>query len=227
MKIETFYPDVETSEKLNKLFSLPYNGQDWEIVNADSEKINDFINYYLAAEEIQEKVTIFALLIASIDMLDGEEKITNALNLIQSKMKANINYHLVTIIYWALIGHGKDKEHIFHITKYMRAFLSEFMNLDKFEVKTPSIKGIEINGIKLGDLIKENQFSKSFSELVNFLNKKTNLDEENFELSENTSISVEKENYFTHFEIWSSKTGCHYLKVETKNFIKEINKYEI
>ena len=116
MKIETFYPDIETAEKINKLFSLPYNGQDWEIINADDEKVNDFIEYYLDAKEIQEKVTIFALLIASIDMLDTELEVINALSRIKLKIKENLKYHLNTIIYWALIGHGKDKEHIFTMT---------------------------------------------------------------------------------------------------------------
>lgn len=227
MKIETFYPDIATSEKLSKLFSLPYNGQDWEIVNADDKKVNDFIKYYLDAEEIQEKVTIFALLIASIDILDEEIAIINALSRIKLKMKENLKYHLTTIIYWALIGHGKDREHVFPMTKYMRAFLNEVMAIDKFEIKTSSIKGIEVNGIDFPNLLQENQFLKSFSELIKILNKESNPENDHFELSKNTSISIEKEDNFTHFEIWSSKIGCNYLKIKTSELEKEISKYTI
>ncbi len=227
MKIETFYADIKTSEKLNKIFSLPYSGQDWEIVNADDEKVNDFIKYYLDAEETQEKVTIFALLIASIDMLDQEIDVTNAWNRIKLKVDQNLKYHLSTIVYWALIGKGKNKEHIFMMTKYMRIYLSESIDTDNFEIKNPTIEGIEINGINFSSLLKEDQFLKSFPEFIQFINKEIEPEDENFDLSEHASISFEKEKDFTHFEIWSSKVGLNYLKVKTSEFEKEIKKYEL
>jgi len=226
MKVETFYPDIKNTEKLNKLFSLPYSGQDWDIVNANDEKLDDFIKYYLDTDDVQEKVTIFALLLASIDMLETEEEMDNALNSIRRKFELNIKYHLNTIIYWALIGHGSNEEHIFRMTKFMRATLNKVISIDLFEIKNQSII---VNGINLQLLLEESQFSVSISEFVDFLTKETFLNDEDttLDLSENTNISFEKENEFTHFQIWSSKVGLHYLKVKTSQLTNELEKYEI
>ncbi len=225
MKIQSYYPQNTITKKLNQLFDLPYNGQDWEVVNADDERVEEFIAYYLEAEDTEEKVAMFALLYASIDMLKTKAEQETALKRIESKVLKNLNYHLNTIIYWALIGYGNNEEHIFMMTHHARDFLKKHTDLDKFEIITPTIEGIKINDISLLSILEEKELNISFSELMLFFNKESGPDNRYFESSDNSNISVEKEGDFTHFEIWSSTNGCHYFRVETEIFEREIKKY--
>jgi len=41
MRIEAYYPDLDTSEQLNRRFPLNYSGQDWATVNADHKILGD------------------------------------------------------------------------------------------------------------------------------------------------------------------------------------------
>lgn len=153
MKIEPYYPGFGVSEELNKRFSLNYSGQDWAIVNADYELVDDLIECYLKAIEVHNKVTIFALLIASIDQLD-ESDIPGAIDRIKVRVKSNLTFHLREIVYWASIGFGKNPEHIFMMSPFMRSFLGESTEIDAFEIRRPSINGIKVNGIGFLDFFK-------------------------------------------------------------------------
>lgn len=224
MKIEPYYPDFGTSEELNKRFSLNYSGQDWAIVNADHELVDDLITCYLNAEQVPERVTVFALLIASIDQLD-EPEIASAFDQIKAQVKSNLTFHLREIIYWACIGHGKDPEHIFQATPYTRNLLSELTKTDKLEITSTSINGIILNGIRLLEFLKEDESLVSFEELHSFMMKETDPEDANFEISPQSVLKVEQEKDFTHLEIWGEAIGFHYLKVETNEFEKELNKF--
>ena len=227
MKIEPHYPHFEVAEKLNIEFGLSYQGQDWEIVNADAEKIDQFIEYYLTAIDEKNKITMFALLIASIDELENTNEIQKKLNGIEEKVCQNINIHLNIIIYWALIGHGKDKEHVFTMTNYMRSFLNTKLETDKIRIKSPEIIGIEINEINFLKLLGIDNINLDFLELIKYINLDTEPEEPHLEISEGIVISCEKENVFTHFEILSPKYNFQYFKVRTSVLDAEIKKHKI
>lgn len=222
MEVKPFYPYYEIEKIINLEFELNYHGQDWEIVNADPEKIDLFIEYYLSAKGEKEKITMFSLLIASIDDLEDERKIQKYLNRIEQKVCKNIKIHLNTIIYWALIGSGKKKDHIFMMTNYMRSFLNKNMNTDKIRIREPSLIGIELNGINLFDLLDLKNIEFDFWELIKYINLETDPENSSLEVSEDFFISCEKEEIFTHFEVWSQKLNFQYFKIKTKELDKEI-----
>jgi len=226
MKIEPYYPDFGVSEELNKRFSLNYSGQDWAIVNADHELADDLIECYLKAIEVHDKVTIFALLIASIDELD-ESDIPGAIDRIKARMKSNLTFHLREIVYWARIGSGKDPEHIFMMSPFMRSFLGESTEIDAFEIRSPSINGIKVNEIGFLDFFKEKKQTASFEDLHAFMKKETDPEDADFEISPQSVLSIEQEKDFTHFEIWGEEIGFHYLKFRTGEFERELGKYEV
>ncbi len=222
MKVEAYYSYFEVEKKINVEFDLTYHGQDWDIVNADSSKVQEFINYYLRAEGVEEKVTMFALLIASIDEIEEDTEIREALNRIEEKVFSNLKIHLNTIIYWALIGHGKCEEHIFKMTNYMRLFLNEKLDTDKIEGKSPDLVGIEINGLSFLKLLGKESIDYEFSEFIDYLNLETDPENAHLEISEEIWISCEKEDEFTHLEVWSPEYKSQYFKFRTKEFEEEI-----
>lgn len=69
MQIATYYSHSDIENKLGELFGLGYSGQDWDIVNANSERISEFISYFLETNDSEELNALFDLIIASIDDL--------------------------------------------------------------------------------------------------------------------------------------------------------------
>lgn len=227
MKIKPYYANHEVAKKINADFGLSYLGQDWEIVNADADKVQAFIDYYLLTEDIQEKVTMFALLIASLDEIEDEDEIQKSLRQIEKKVYHNLKIHLNTIVYWALIGHGKKEEHVFPMTKYMRLFLREKLPTDKIKIKSTNFVGIEINGIDFLKVMGVENIDYEIRKFIDFLNIETGPGNEQLELSEEVLMSCEKEKEFTHFEFWSPSCKSQYFKIRTKGFEEEMKKNEL
>ena len=61
----------DKANELNQLFGLRYVGQDWAYVNADANKLNAFVEYYLQTSDNQEISMVFDLIINSLQGLEA------------------------------------------------------------------------------------------------------------------------------------------------------------
>lgn len=114
-------PKKETIAALSKKLSLPYTGteQDWDIEMADSNRINEFIDFYhqygLAFEE---RGALMSLIIASYDDFLNENNIEVDFrwDIIKAMLAKDRIQFLELINYWS----QSNKADIFRITPLMR-----------------------------------------------------------------------------------------------------------
>ncbi|WP_394676033.1 hypothetical protein [uncultured Sphingobacterium sp.] len=111
----------ETIATLSKKLSLPYTGteQGWDIEMADSNCINEFIDWYHQYDlRFEEKVALMYLIIASYDdfLNANNVEIDYRWDIIKA-MLAKDRIHFVELInYWSL----RIQTDIFRITPLMR-----------------------------------------------------------------------------------------------------------
>ncbi|TJZ60058.1 hypothetical protein FAZ15_14330 [Sphingobacterium olei] len=115
----------EALEQLSKELSLPFTGaeQDWDIEMADSQRINDFLEFYHRRDvSTDNKVAVMSLVLASYeDFLNENDLQTDeswdAINLILESEKA---IFIDLINYWSL-SNEFEEENIFRITPLIRS----------------------------------------------------------------------------------------------------------
>lgn len=128
------YPTKEVIEKLSKELNISNKYyEDWEYINADKTRINEFIDYYCSnnLNDI-EKFTLMILIISSCDdavRTDSLEKKT--WENIKRILITEKDIHLSTIEYWSCFE--KSIEDAFYITPLVREVIEGIMN---FRIQT-------------------------------------------------------------------------------------------
>ncbi len=98
--------------------------QDWEYVVANTERIDEFIDFYKNNSlSNEEKFALMIIIISSYnDLLEKERNIRTQWDRINYYLLEDYDIHLNTILYWSLPETG-DIEDCFAITPYMRKLL--------------------------------------------------------------------------------------------------------
>lgn len=114
-------PKKETIATLSKKLSLPYTGteQDWDIEMANSNRINEFIDWYHQYElPFEEKVALMSLIIASYDdfLNENNVEIDYRWDIIKAMLAKDRTHFVGLINYWSL----RNQTDIFRITPLMR-----------------------------------------------------------------------------------------------------------
>jgi hypothetical protein len=102
---------LEAIKKLNSLLDLPYRDgmQDWDIELADSNRIQEFCDFYEREDlDPHEKQALMALLIASYnDYLEERGNEVLLWSKIAALLRKDFDLHKSTLLYW--LG-SDDKE---------------------------------------------------------------------------------------------------------------------
>jgi len=114
----------EIIEQLSKELSLPFTGleQDWDIEMADSNRINDFLEFYqqnnLSADK---KVAMMSLILASYEdfLTENDLIIDDRWEKIQSLLESKKIFFVDLINYWS-IWNELDEDNLFEITPLVR-----------------------------------------------------------------------------------------------------------
>jgi len=114
----------EIIEQLSKELSLPFTGleQDWDIEMADSNRINDFLEFYqqnnLSADK---KVAMMSLILASYEdfLTENDLIIDDRWEKIQSLLESKKVFFVDLINYWS-IWNELDEDNLFEITPLVR-----------------------------------------------------------------------------------------------------------
>lgn len=113
----------EIIKQLSKELSLPYTGieQDWDIEMADSNRINDFLEFYHQNDlSTDKKVAVISLVLASYEdfLNENDLEIDNKWDDIRSILESEKVIFVDLINYWSL---GNEvEEDVFRITLLMR-----------------------------------------------------------------------------------------------------------
>ena len=114
----------EIIEQLSKELSLPFTGleQDWDIEMADSNRINDFLEFYqqnnLSADK---KVAMMSLILASYEdfLTENDLIIDDRWEKIRSLLESKKVFFVDLINYWS-IWNELDEDNLFEITPLVR-----------------------------------------------------------------------------------------------------------
>lgn len=113
----------EIIEQLIKELSLPYTGieQDWDIEMADSNRINEFLEFYYQNDlSTDKKVAVISLVLASYEdfLNENDLEIDNRWDDIRSILESERVIFVDLINYWSL---SNDEDNLFRITPLIRS----------------------------------------------------------------------------------------------------------
>lgn len=111
-------------EQLSKELALPYTGteQDWEIEMANSNRINDFVQFYQQNDlSVDKKVAVMSLILASYEdfLNENDLEIDDRWNEIKSILKSERVIFVDLIDYWSL-NNEVEEDNLFRTTPLMR-----------------------------------------------------------------------------------------------------------
>jgi hypothetical protein len=114
----------EIIEQLSKELSLPYTGieQNWDIEMANSNRINDFLEYYQQNNlSVDKKVAVMSLILASYEdfLNESDLAIDDRWDKIESMLKSKRVIFVDLINYWTLCNEV-DEDNLFRITPLIR-----------------------------------------------------------------------------------------------------------
>lgn len=114
----------EIIEQLSKELLLPYTGveQDWDIEMADSNRINDFLEFYQQNDlSVDKKMAVMSLLLASYEDFFNENdlKIDDRWRDVSSILETEKVIFVDLINYWSL-SNEVEEDNLFRITPLMR-----------------------------------------------------------------------------------------------------------
>ena len=121
------HPNRLAIDNLNALLKLPFEPwmQDWEIQLADPNRVNEFCQLYTQLDDEDEKFTLMALIIASLEESLQEkgynEKLVEMVNWL---LNTEFALHQDTIEYWCDLGED-NPEHYWMVTPAMRKVWQE------------------------------------------------------------------------------------------------------
>ena len=112
----------EIIEQISKELSLPFTGmeQDWDIEMADSNRVNDFLEFYIESDlSDDKKMAVMSLILASYEdfLNDNDLEIDDRWNKIRSILDSEKLIFVDLIDYWSL---RNEVDNIFQITPLMR-----------------------------------------------------------------------------------------------------------
>lgn len=115
----------EIIEQLSKELSLPFTGieQDWEIEMADSNRINDFLEFYNQNDlSTDKKVAVISLILASYEDFLNENvlEIDDRWNEIKFILESERLIFIDLINYWSL-SNEVEEDNLFRITPLIRS----------------------------------------------------------------------------------------------------------
>ena len=110
-------------DRLGKLLSIDIDGwgQDWELVYADPDRIEEFCDVY-EREHLNsvEKSELMGLIVASYDqMLENGGRPNDTWQRITRLLKADFIIHEEIVEYWSLLEEA-DVDNVFPVTPLMR-----------------------------------------------------------------------------------------------------------
>lgn len=113
----------ESKRRLNAWLGFPENpfSQDWEIVNANSERVEDFLSLYQREDLCDDdRFALMSLIVASFDECLLVGKANESLTLrIREYLVRDSKLHEPTIQYWRVEGES-DPEFMFRATPFIR-----------------------------------------------------------------------------------------------------------
>ncbi|MEO4004178.1 hypothetical protein [Flavobacterium sp. CAU 1735] len=114
----------EIIEQLSKELSLPYTGieQDWDIEMADSNRIDDFLEFYHQNDlSTDKKVAVISLILASYEdfLNENDLEIDDRWNKIKFILESERLIFNDLIKYWSL-SNEVEEDNLFRITLLMR-----------------------------------------------------------------------------------------------------------
>lgn len=221
MLIKTVYSNPDTERKLNDRFGFIYYDQDWDLINANANRVSEFTGYFLETEDQNELISLFDLIIASVDDLDNDKEQRNYLSQIHNKVVQHKNQFMPTIIYWSQIGSGINKDSIWSVTPLIRSLLDELTKTESFKIKCPEIYCIELAGEELLNLISKKQAQLTFEELIDRANHSNKI---NF--SKYARLEIEVCNCHVVWSIYPQNGGAYLYKFHRDDYMNEIKRYK-
>ncbi|UTA66459.1 hypothetical protein [Emticicia sp. 21SJ11W-3] len=114
----------EIVEQLSKELSLPYTGieQDWDIEMANSNRINDFLNFYHQNDlSADKRVAVMSLTLVSYEdyLNEYDLDIDDRWNEIKLILESKRMIFIDLIDYWSLNNEIRE-DNLFRITPFMR-----------------------------------------------------------------------------------------------------------
>jgi len=228
-------PFIEKAKELNEHFGLNgYVGQDWHIVNADSDKLEALTDFFIETNNYQEWGMVFNLIIASLDQLATIEEVKKYWDKIEKKVLTDLDYYINEISYWALINGSDEEDEIFFLTKFMRTVLINILDTSHISVEDNTVKAIKINGVDFLTFIKMEKCPFSFEELADYLISPRSDEEEQLEYQYTNEKGNLIKDYlyitkgfignYVVIEVLSKDAGCQWIKVEREILIREFKK---
>jgi hypothetical protein len=125
------YPTGAAINFLSARLGIQYSGQDWEIVNADAARLEEFVQIYEQEKlDDDQRFLLMALIIASYDELARSRSDPLLWQRIRKHLCERFSLHAYTVEYWSLTDMISDDEcpdTQFAVTPQMREILSQFL----------------------------------------------------------------------------------------------------
>jgi len=219
---------------INEKFKLnPRVGQDWHIENADSTKLDLFVDFYLETEDLQEKALMFNLIIASLNELDDSKIVNNHWSKIKKKVLQNFNLHIDELIYWSrIIDYNEDKEDsIFVNSEFLTEWIDNVTKESTLRVESENCLELLIDGQTVSEIINRKAIPFKIEQILEYLkNDIEPLSDEGLTYSSNVDyfyLKKKKHIDFTFLEIKVKDKNTILLKFRNGNLEKvgSIKKY--
>lgn len=162
--IEPRYATSAVEEALGKRLGFKYTGQDWEIVNGDPSRLEEFLLIY-EQEPLDEdqRFALMELIVASYEELACEQPDNAIWERIRKHLCDRFSLHAYTVECWALsdASYDEDRQGWHAITPQMREIMHQFLGprenwptagfaIWRFCEPIGNEKPILLNGIEIG-----------------------------------------------------------------------------
>lgn len=220
MQIATYYSKAEIERSLGERFGFDYYDQDWDLVNANSDRISEFISYFLDTDRDDELVALFELIIASVDDLKSTKEQEEHLEQIRTKTLAKSELFMNTLVYWSSIGSGSKPEQLWSVTPLIRKLLNELTKVETFKIECDEVYCIKLADIEMIQLVEGKRLNFTFDELI-----KEILSSNKLQLNDKTTLEIDTFEDAFFWSIYNPSNQSLY-KFEKEQYCAQIKKYE-
>ena len=229
----------DKANELNQLFGLRYVGQDWAYVNADANKLNAFVEYYLQTSDNQEISMVFDLIINSLQGLEDRNEFKSIMDRIKDKVAQNFDKHSYYIKFYAQLGELEDEDGMFPYSDFFRDWLASNTKLSELAIKSNNVSDFLIDGKPICDWLNRKPFPITLQSITNYLRrtclsmepndnylKYAEEDERTIRDSVYLKKGEHKDLVFLELMSFGSKgSNVHFLKFRSKNIAEEAGKF--
>jgi len=222
---------IEKATWINNKFKLDSRvGQDWHIENSDSNKLPEFIAFYLKTDEEQEIRMMFDLIIASLNDVEDLSLRKEYWSRIKTKVEKNLSLHLMELIYWTrATDFDEGEDSIFLNSMFLLDWIASVIQESTIKIRSTNKPDILINGHLISSLTPYNKVRPKDIEIIKYLKSQIDEFEDQGLSSENISdyyhIKKKRHPEFTFVRILSKENRAMLLKFRNIELDAELMKY--